>query len=215
MATKKRRAKAGAPSIKDRDDAAKFPPRLKVFLRVLPEVGTIANAARAMNLPYQTVFKLHDRWLHNSVAYREAFEAAIEESTQLLEGEVMRRAFQGTVKKKFNAKGEPVIDPETQKQYLEREFSDQLAMFILKARRPIYALRCGIGLRSGQVAGDDGDSQPDESDRIAGRGRDALRRDMIERLQREEQKRGIEGPAVSPPLAILDSIPVEVIEEES
>jgi hypothetical protein len=196
MTTQKRRV--GAPSIKDRDgDPANFPPRLKAFLKVLPEVGTIANAARAMNLTYHTVFNLHDRWLKKSATYRAAYEAAIEESTQLLEGEVMRRAFQGVVKKKFNAKGEPIIDPETKKQYLEREYSDQLAIFILKARRPVYARNCGIGLRVGQLEDDADDAEPDESDRIAGRGRDELRRQTLARLQREEERRGLGGPVIN------------------
>jgi hypothetical protein len=78
---------------------------------------------------------LHYLW-RKEVAYETAYARLIECLADRLEAEADRRAMEGVVEKKFTAKGEPVIDPETQQQYLERKFSDLLLIFRLKALRP-------------------------------------------------------------------------------
>lgn len=52
------------------------------------------------------------------------------------EAEMYRRAVVGTQKKKFLGNGQPLLDPETGEQYCEREYSDLLMMFMLKAVDP-------------------------------------------------------------------------------
>ena len=46
--------------------------------------------------------------------------------------EAYRRAVEGLERKKLTKGGEPIIDPATGQQYVEREYSDALLMFLLK-----------------------------------------------------------------------------------
>lgn len=66
------------------------------------------------------------------LAYQEAKEA----DTQEIEISARNRAVNGVIRKRFTRDGKPLIDPQTGKQYEEREYSDILTIFLLKSRRP-------------------------------------------------------------------------------
>lgn len=68
-------------------------------------------------------------------AFADRASDALETATDALELEARRRAHDGLERKKFD-KGEPLIDPVTGQQYIEREYSDTLLIFLLKAHRP-------------------------------------------------------------------------------
>lgn len=108
-------------------------PRLKAaFLADFCLHGNLTRAAAAAGVDRGTVYK----WQGRDSRFAAAFAEAETEATERHEVEAHRRAVEGVLRKKFTAKGEPVIDPETKQQYVEREFSDNLLMFILKARAP-------------------------------------------------------------------------------
>ena len=106
----------------------------KAFIEAFAVTGTIIGAARASG----TTPSLHYQALRspNAELYRFHFERAKEQAADYLESEAVRRAVDGDVIKKFTGKGDPIIDPETGKQYTERKRSDALLMFLLKAMKP-------------------------------------------------------------------------------
>jgi hypothetical protein len=75
-------------------------------------------------------------WRENDPDFVEAEQVAMSNFADRLEREAVRRAVRGIRKKKFTGKGEAVIDPDTGEQYIEREFSDTLLIFMLKGARP-------------------------------------------------------------------------------
>lgn len=102
------------------------------FLARLRASGNVTVAAEAATVDRATVYDARAA----DAGFAEAWKAALEEAADRLEAEARRRAHDGLLRKKFTAKGEPVIDPETGEQYWEREYSDVLLMFLLKAARP-------------------------------------------------------------------------------
>lgn len=101
-----------------------FDERLKsLFLRELSEYPNITVAARAVGVSVATVYK-HRK---DDPLFAERMQEALDESVDLLEHEAHRRAFQGVEKPVFYR------DQEIAK---VREYSDGLAMFLLKAHRP-------------------------------------------------------------------------------
>jgi uncharacterized protein YycO len=106
--------------------------RQKAFLAAYAECGTILHAAKAAKITRET----HYEWLRSDEAYKERFEEARKEAVEYLEREARRRAIEGTRSKKFTKSGDPIVDPETGKQYEELEYSDTLLIFLLKANAP-------------------------------------------------------------------------------
>lgn len=92
------------------------------FLAAYARLGTITDAAKEVGISRMS----HRRWLA-SEAYRKAFEAAEDESTEVLEKEALRRAVEG--------REEPVYFNGVQVG-TTRKYSDVLLIFMLKARRP-------------------------------------------------------------------------------
>lgn len=68
-------------------------------------------------------------------SFADALADAERQSADVLEGVARHRAAEGIARKKFY-RGEPLIDPETGQQYVEREYSDTLLIFLLKGRNP-------------------------------------------------------------------------------
>ena len=68
----------------------------------------------------------HYRWLKEDAEYAAAFEAARADVAQLLEDEAVRRAYHGTMRPVAVAGQVMTVT----------EFSDQLLMFLLRARNP-------------------------------------------------------------------------------
>lgn len=99
------------------------PEEKEVFLRELRAIPNVTRAARCIG---RTVSGLR---AHRGLdrAFAEAWDEAIEDGIDALEGEVHRRAFEG-VDKPVTFQGE-ITDT-------YKEYSDNLAMFLLKAHRP-------------------------------------------------------------------------------
>lgn len=129
-----------------------LPALLKNMLELLPTAGTMAECARLMGVKYHKLSSLHRKryTLGGDDPYSRAFDEALEESTQALEAEAMRRAVKGMRRLKFH-KGDlikvPLLDDEGREvigddgnpimvPYQEDERSDLLLIFLLKSRRP-------------------------------------------------------------------------------
>jgi hypothetical protein len=105
--------------------------RQKRFLDAYRKVGTIIHAAEQSAIAART----HYTWLDKDQGYVEKFEEAHKEAIERLVAEARRRALEGVQRKKFH-NGAPVLDPETGEQYMEREYSDTLLIFLLKGAMP-------------------------------------------------------------------------------
>ena len=104
----------------------------KAYLIALEQSGAITIAADAAGINRRTPLD----WRDKDPEFVVAEQVALSNFADRLENEAVRRATEGLRKKKFTAKGEPVFDPETGDQYVEREFSDTLLIFMLKGARP-------------------------------------------------------------------------------
>jgi hypothetical protein len=93
-----------------------------MFFRVLRATGNVSAAARSAGV------SLHNAYLKKTseVKFSREWEAAIEEALDDLEGELRRRALEGTEKSVYYAGKE--IGSIT-------SYNDNLAMFLLKSRR--------------------------------------------------------------------------------
>ena len=79
-------------------------------------------------------------WIHvnareRSKPYRKVYAIAKRVVGDVMESEVTRRAIEGVRRYKFH-QGKPILDPDTGKPYYELEYSDQLALALLKAHKP-------------------------------------------------------------------------------
>lgn len=98
------------------------------FLDLIREGHTAASAARGLGFNPTTFTKKTGRNIQAvDEEFAEAYQEAIEHSTQLLEREAIRRAAEGWDEAHVTNKGEI---------YVIRKYSDVLLMFLLKARRP-------------------------------------------------------------------------------
>ncbi|MBB5719610.1 hypothetical protein FHR23_002558 [Stakelama sediminis] len=120
MAAKKRQA-AKAPGLAVRKAC---------FLEVLRQTGNVSRAAREAGLTSGTVYRHRARF----AKFAADWDAAINESLDTLEAELLERARNG-VEKPVYFRGELVGSVRT--------YSDTLAMFMLKARRPEVYDRLG------------------------------------------------------------------------
>jgi hypothetical protein len=102
------------------------------FLKALALQGTVAAACLAGKITRTHAYRVKKE----DAAFSDAWDEALQVHSDLLEMEAERRAVEGTVRKKFTSRGEPVIDPETKKQYIERDYSDTLLLARLRAERP-------------------------------------------------------------------------------
>jgi hypothetical protein len=106
-------------------------PKKAAFLAAYSETGNISRAADAAEMDRQS----HYNWLKDDPEYVAAFEHAKERAIETLEFEARRRALHGVERMKFD-KGKAIVDPRTGQPYIEREYSDTLAIFLLKSLRP-------------------------------------------------------------------------------
>lgn len=93
------------------------------FLKAFVERGTVLGASDASGIHRDT----HYHWLKTDTDYAQAYAMAEEEAVQMLETEIRRRALVGV--------DEPVWHQGKRVGYVKK-YSDTLAIFILKARRP-------------------------------------------------------------------------------
>lgn len=125
----------------------KKPPRwVKGFLTALRESGIVRVACDAAKIDRSTVY---DHRIADAT-FAEAWDLALDEAADLLEEEARRRALQGVQRLKFHngvlikvpvpsADGTPLLDNDGQPimvPYVEHEYSDTLAIFLLKGAKP-------------------------------------------------------------------------------
>jgi hypothetical protein len=107
------------------------------FFSLLAQGWTVSKAARSVGTSKERVYQLR----RSNLAFRDAFQRAYEEGTQRLEDEARRRAVDGIIKRTPHFyKGGKIGET------ISREYSDELLMFLLKARRPeVYGDGAGHG----------------------------------------------------------------------
>lgn len=114
----------------------KTPEKAKaLFILALTQNPNVTAAADLARINHSTAY----RWKNEDKKFAEAWENALERSTDSLEQEAIRRAREGVVRMKFHEGRAITIagpDGKTQIPYLEREYSDTLLIFLLKAHRP-------------------------------------------------------------------------------
>lgn len=104
------------------------------FLTALAATSCVTEACKAAGINRQYAYRLRGE----QPTFAAAWDDAVLEATDALKREARRRAYEGLVRKKFNGKGEPVIDPATGEQYIEREYSDALLSRLLQAHCPEF-----------------------------------------------------------------------------
>jgi hypothetical protein len=102
------------------DDRADWRP---AFLVALGQTCNVASACRAARVSRRTAYYHREKF----PKFRGAWDDAIDEAVDVLEGEARRRAVEGTDRPVFY-KGKQVG--------AIREYSDKLLIFLLKANRP-------------------------------------------------------------------------------
>lgn len=124
----------------------KRPRWAKGFLAALAQSGIVGTAAGAANIDRRTAYYLRE----NDADFAADWDQALEDSADLLEQEARRRAEQGVQRLKFH-NGQPIMVPALDERglpmqaadgqpimvpYIEHEYSDTLAIFLLKGIRP-------------------------------------------------------------------------------
>ena len=102
-----------------------------MFLESLSTGGIVTDAAKVAGFSREYAYEVRKK----DEVFAMLWDDAIEQATDLLEKEARRRALEGVPRKVFY-KGDPVLDPDTGKQYVEREYSDGLLSKLLAAHRP-------------------------------------------------------------------------------
>jgi hypothetical protein len=108
------------------------------WLEVHRQYGIVTATCRKTKIGRSTVYE----WLNDDPEFVKLKEDAENEAIELLEVEARRRAFKGTLKPVFY-KGKRCGSI--------REYSDSLAMFIIKAKKPEYRDRV-----TNEIVGADG-----------------------------------------------------------
>ena len=93
------------------------------FLRELSQTCNVTLACRAVGIARKTIYD----YRNHDEEFAEAWDSAVEEAIDLLEGEARRRAYEGTVRDVFY---------QGERCGLVREYSDGLLQFLLKSHRP-------------------------------------------------------------------------------
>lgn len=108
------------------------PKWVRALLRAYSQCGKHYESAERAGITHDTAM----RWRKEHPENQAEVDAAREKYAELLEREADRRGIEGVNRKKFDRNGKPVIDPATNVQYEEREYSDTLLIFRLKALKP-------------------------------------------------------------------------------
>lgn len=116
MTAKKREARAWIPA----------------FLEALSKTGNVRVACGHSGISRGAAYEMRGR----DSAFSEQWDDAIDEAVDILEQECRRRAIQGVERERWVRTGSDEHGRPTFKQVVEREFSDNLLMFLLKAHRP-------------------------------------------------------------------------------
>ena len=104
-----------------------------VFLEEFARTGIVLIGCQAAGITRQAV----DAWRAKD-DFANRYAQAELDANDVIRGEIRRRGVDGLIRKKFTGKGEPVIDPETGEQYVEREYSDTLISLVARSRMPEF-----------------------------------------------------------------------------
>jgi hypothetical protein len=99
--------------------------RQTAFLEALAACGCVTHAARAVGMSRQSAHNLYNR--PSAVAFRRAWEAALDCALRLVEDGIFSRAINGVARPIFY-RGEQVGE--------YRHYDERLGMFLLRYRRP-------------------------------------------------------------------------------
>lgn len=102
------------------------------FITELREHGNVSLAAKHAHITKEMVYALRNE----SVEFREHWESALDDAVDSLEHAMFTRARDGVVRMKFGPDGKALVDPRTNEFYSERQYSDNIAKFLLSAMRP-------------------------------------------------------------------------------
>lgn len=106
-------------------------PKQIAFLAAYGQTAMISRAAKAVGISRDC----HYKWLAQP-EYVKAFEEACMVAAGVMEEEAVRRGVEGVKRYKFDAKGNPLLNPETGEPYFEHVYSDALLIALLKATNP-------------------------------------------------------------------------------
>jgi hypothetical protein len=104
------------------------------FISSLRTTANVALAARMANISRQRVYQRRGE----SARFRAEWDEALDEALDLLEAEMVRRAFRG-IERPVLYQGRQVMVPDANGNMVplvERTYSDRLAIFLSKAYRP-------------------------------------------------------------------------------
>lgn len=135
-----------------------------LFFDALARYGVVLYACQMSTYAHRSVYE----WRDQDPEFKRRWEECLEISTQRLEVAMMQRAIEGVDNYVTNTKGavymdREVLDPVTGEMIvkkmplIEKKYSDNLAMFMAKARRPrVYRERLDLNV------GPQPDQTPDE-----------------------------------------------------
>lgn len=93
-------------------------PWWELFFYTISQGGNLTQAATVAGVSLAHVH----RTKHKYIEFMQRFNEAMHEASDLLKVKTVSLAINGTKRKKFTSKGEPVFDPETGEQYFEIEY---------------------------------------------------------------------------------------------
>lgn len=96
-----------------------------VFIKALATSPNVTAAARKAKIARQYAYEARD----NDPAFKAAWDEALASSLDAAEGELYRRAVKGTISKRYYDKDGKLLN-------VDREYSDTLLIFLLKAHKP-------------------------------------------------------------------------------
>jgi hypothetical protein len=120
--------------------------RRRTFLKALEEGAVVSRAARTANIATSTLYG----WRQRMPEFRKDWAAALDVALDELEGALVRRAIEGVAK--------PIVYGGKEVATVQ-QYSDALAMFLLRSKRPeIYDRERAV--QNGEFV-DDGDETAD------------------------------------------------------
>jgi len=104
----------------------------KAYLVALAHTGNNTESARIAGVNRGTAERLRKA----NATFHQECDAALDCYQDRLQAAFVSRGVDGVPRKKFTNRGEPIIDQETGKQYVEVEYSDQLLIEEARAAHP-------------------------------------------------------------------------------
>jgi hypothetical protein len=104
------------------------------FLKAFAELGVQTDACAVACVHPSTVY----RRLETDHVFAQQFKFAKREARDVIRSAVLKLGVKGQLRKKFTSNGEPIMDPETGKQYVEVEHSAACLLAAARAYCPEF-----------------------------------------------------------------------------